>query len=333
MCLKSFLSYSDLTHLLLYTNTIEDAELAEIYINQIIASNILSISRDNIYNKAIHSKNCDNLNDQVYEFTNKPYGIISCVYIFGEGFDLPALNGVCIVGHMSSVIRIVQYLMRANRLDKNKAFKKAYYIIPYIDGEEYPNSYEKVRSIIMQMRTVDENIEQKIVVASMNKKKKKEKKKDKKNNSINLYNYTEDYKELDKIKLRLRYSKALLSQEKEEQDEYNYIKSINASLNIRSRIEYNESKSRHENYIDNPEEYFKLKGVWDNWYDFMGVDTSIFLKDKFEWKIFCNNNNINSLTDYADKCDMYDCLPRDPADFYKDFSNIVNELGLNRKRR
>ena len=36
MCLKSFEKYSDLTHLLLYTNTTEDSELAKRYIDEIL---------------------------------------------------------------------------------------------------------------------------------------------------------------------------------------------------------------------------------------------------------------------------------------------------------
>ena len=55
------------------------------------------------------------------------------VYIFGEGFDLPKLNGVCIAGNMQSETRIVQYLLRPNRLESGNTNKKAYVIIPYID--------------------------------------------------------------------------------------------------------------------------------------------------------------------------------------------------------
>jgi hypothetical protein len=46
MCLKSFEKYNDLTHLLLYTNTIKDSELACIYINEILELHILSISKE-----------------------------------------------------------------------------------------------------------------------------------------------------------------------------------------------------------------------------------------------------------------------------------------------
>ena len=70
MCLKSFEKYNDLTHLLLYTNTTDDAELVNNYINEILELNILSIKKEDIYNNALHSKNCDSLETEVNNFKN-----------------------------------------------------------------------------------------------------------------------------------------------------------------------------------------------------------------------------------------------------------------------
>ena len=337
MCLKSFEKYSDLTHLLLYANTTEDAELATKYIVEILLLNILSIPKERIYNNALHSRNCNDLESEVYKFKNSTYGIISCVYIFGEGFDLPKLNGVCIAGNMQSETRIVQYLLRPNRLESGNPNKKAYVIIPYIDTDEWETenkSYEKVRNIISQMRNVDENIEQKIFVSSGKKQKKRRAPKgEERKFEYEDCEFEENESELNKIKLRLRYSKALGSKFTEEQDEYNYVQSINSSLNIKSKKEYIERKDCHSNFITFLEEYFKSKGVWNNWYDFMGVDTSKFIQTKQEWINFCKEKNIKSLDDYNIYCEEYDTLPKEPADFYKDFTNIPTELGFNRNRR
>ena len=337
MCLKSFEKYSDLTHLLSYHNTTEDAELSKKYINEILSLNILSIPKERIYNNSLHSKNCNNLDTEVSTFKDAPYGIISCVYIFGEGFDLPKLNGVCIAGNMQSETRIVQYLLRPNRLEFGNPNKKAYVIIPYIDADDWETenkSYEKVRTIVSQMRNIDENIEQKIRVFVGNKQKKRDIPKDEERRiDYEDYNFEENSGELNKIKLRLRYSKALGSKFTEEQDEYNYVKSINASLNIQSKKEYIERKDSHSNFIDSPEEYFKSKGVWNNWYDFMGVDTTKFIQSKQEWINFCKEKNIKSLDNYYVACEEHNVLPKEPADFYKDFTNIPTELGFNRNRR
>ena len=339
MCLKSFEKYSDLTHVLLYTNTTTDAELAKNYINEIISMNIISITKEQLYNNALHSKNCNDLDSEVCQFKNTPYGIISCVYIFGEGFDLPKLNGVCIAGNMQSETRIVQYLLRPNRLEIGNPNKKSYIIIPYIDSDDWETankSYEKVRIIISQLRNVDENIEQKILVYVGKKQKKKEKGKTIYNETRNFYDdydFEENSGELNKIKLRLRYSKALGSKFTEEQDEYNYVRSINSSLNIKSKKDYIQQQDIHSNFIASPEEYFKSKGVWNNWYDFMGVDTTKIIQSKQEWINFCKEKGIKSLDDYYIYCEDYDILPKEPADFYRDFSNIPSELGFNRNRR
>jgi superfamily II DNA or RNA helicase len=325
MCLKSFEKYSDLTHILLYTNNTEDADLAKKYIDEI--SNL----DGNLYNKALYSKNCRNIKTEVDKFKDSLYGIIPCVYIFGEGFDLPKLNGVCIAGNMQSEIRIIQYLLRPNRLEESNPNKKAYIIIPYIDDPESNTnnkSFDKVRHIISQMRNVDEKIEQKITCLTNNQKKKK------KNSKcfIDDIQINDDNDELEKIKIRLRYSKSLNSTNSEEQDEYDYVRSINISLNISSQKEYNENKNNHIHYINDPEKYFKLNGVWLNWYHFFGYDTLNFIQQKDEWIKFCKEKQILSIDDYYKQCEIYNQLPKEPANFYNNFSNILNELNLNNRR-
>ncbi len=332
MSLKSFEKYSDLTHLLLYTNTTEHAELSSKYINDILSLNVISIPKEKIYNNAVHSKNCNDLNKETDEFKRSDYGILSCVYIFGEGFDLPELNGVCIAGNMQSETRIVQYLLRPNRLNPRQPNKKAYVIIPYIDTEDWETenkSYEKVRNIISQMRNVDEKIEQKIRVCISRKIKEKTKKNESCDN-IHYYDYIfeENNDELNRIKLRLRYSKALKSKYSEEEDEYNYVRSINKRLNIQSRIEYFTTKHIHENYIESPEQYFKSNNVWKSWYHFIGLDTSNFIQCKDDWIKFCKTKNIRTEEDYKKVCDKHDFLPKEPNEFYKNFTNILFELDI-----
>ena len=127
------------------------------------------MTKENYYNEALHSKSPDNLNDiklstglikegEITKFKNAAWGIISSVYIFGEGFDCPAVNGVVFAENMESDIRIVQSTLRANRLDNNFPNKKAYVIIPYIDTENFITdnmSFDKCRKIIAKIRNVD----------------------------------------------------------------------------------------------------------------------------------------------------------------------------------
>ncbi len=339
MCLKSLEKYEDLTHILLYTNTVKEAEQAKKYIDDILSLNIISIDKEKIYNNALHSSNNNEtknklLDKEINKFKNMPYGIISCIYIFGEGFDMPKLNGVCIASNMKSIIRIVQYLLRPNRLESGNPLKKAYQIIPYIDndnwGEENNSSYENVRNIISQMRNVDENIEHKIKVLTQEYDKKEDD--DKKYIQLNYNNFNENDNELCKLKLRLRYSKSLLSNFTEEEDEYNYVRSINISLNIKSKYEYINSEDKHANYISNPEDYFKSKGVWKNWYHFYGNDTNNYVS-KDELIKICKKNNVRSSEDYIKLCETHEELPKEPAEYYRDFTNLKNELGLFNRRK
>ena len=139
--------------------------------------------------------------------------------------------------------------------------------------------------------------------------------------------------ELKRIILKLKHSKDLANDLSEEQNEYNYIKELNKMLNIKSKEEYVDMKEKHDNYIDKPDEYFISKCVWKDWYDFLGFDTSKFIQNKDDWIKFCKRNNVKSLEDYNELCKSYEELPKNPADYYKDYSNISKELGINRNRR
>ena len=85
--------------------------------------------------------------------------------------------------------------------------------------------------------------------------------------------------------------------------------------------------------FQNPEEYFKLKGIWTNWYDFIGVDTNKFIQDKNNWINLCKKSNVKSLEDYKELCKLQKELPLNPSDFYTGFISIPIELGLYTKRR
>ena len=159
MCIKSMEKYPDLTHVLLYTNTTQDADLSQLYIEK--------IKSFPLFNRSLHSKS-KGVAEEIETFKASPRGIVSCVYLFGEGFDLPKLNGVCVAGHMQSDIRITQYLLRPNRLEKGNPDKTAYILIPYLD-EQWNTSSDKVTTLIRHLRHVDEHVEHKIRVCSSHK--------------------------------------------------------------------------------------------------------------------------------------------------------------------
>lgn len=339
MTLKSIEQYNDLTHVLVCCNKTESADKISEYINIILSKNIVNIDQKNIYYNSLHSNKKINLdpndkNSDIVKFKNAQFGIIASVYIFGEGFDLPKLNGVVFAENMFSDIRIVQTALRPNRLNKEFPNKIARIIIPYLDCNDINSdneSFNRVRMIVAKMRNIDEHIEQKMKIAKINISHKTNKK-----IKWNNVNFIDNAYVLNIIKLRLIHSKALnMHGTSAGQIEYEYIKYLNRELHILSKEEYvnGKTKEQHKNYIDNPEEYFRLKGVWQNWYDFLCIDTSKYLQTKNEWIKFCRKYIINTSHDYELLCEKYECLPKNPDEFYKGFINIKNELGIINKRR
>jgi len=315
------------THLLIYTNTIKDAELVNSYISQIIDTNIIDIEniKNNLYHKSLHSGiNAKEIKKEIKKFENSKYGIIPCVQIFGEGVNCPKLNSICIACNMISEINIYQKTFRPNRKLKDVNNKIAYYIMPSLTEEEFKNT----EYILKQLSFIDKRIEQKIKVLDIKQKTK--------NKIINEKIINNDNNELIdnedlllKIKLGLKHTKTLTSDLSEEQNEYNYIQFINKSLKLQSRTDYYKSKDIHNNYIDDPYNYFLQKGVWNNWCDFLGYDTSILIPTKERWLNFCKEKKIQTIKDYNEAINIYEELPKDPEDFYNDFSNINYELQLN----
>jgi len=283
MCLKALEKYQGLTHMLFYTNTVETSILAMEYLDIIVSEGFVSIDIHTFYNKALHSRQAQKTIDMEIEtFKQCRLGIISCVYLFGEGFDLPILNGVCIAENMQSEIRIVQYLLRPNRLDRNHPEKVSFIVLPYMDTDDWETenrSFEKVRKVVSQMRNSDEQ-KLRVGVTQGTKKKKNDASPEEQDTSQELF---ESLCELERLTLRLRYSKTLKSKYTEEEDEYCYIRSLNESLGITSEKDYRACKSYHPQYIENAELYFKSKGVWKGWKDFLnamgGVARVVYKKE------------------------------------------------------
>jgi predicted helicase len=340
MCLKAIDKYNDLTHVLICCNSTYNTELIKKYIDVLLEKNIFTIDKNIFYNEALHSNKKIDLENNIEKFKNAKYGIISSVYIFGEGFDLPKLNGVVFAENMISDIRTLQTSLRPNRLDKNYPDKMSYIIIPYMEHNDFNSdkeAFERVRIIVQKMRNVDEGIERKITISKLYKPEKTdETKKPIKIKAIKFVLQDTNQQLFDKINLRLKYSKALVSGLHEDMDEYNYVKELNKELKIKSKGEYTNCEKTHKHYIVDPMVYFTKKALWKNWYDFLGINTSNFAQEKTEWLSICKELNITSIEMYSEIIKNNKKLPEYPSEFYGNFSNIENELGLfriNKTRR
>ena len=341
--LKSLEKYEGLSHILIYANTTKNSEKIIEYVDIILENKLIDINKDGLYHDSLHSNSNHDIISEIDKFKNSIFGIISCVYIFGEGFDLPKLNGVVFAENMESDIRIIQSTTRCFRLNKDEPNKKAFVIIPYLDKDDWNDdneSFQKLRKIVYQIRNEDKNIEHKIRLIDINKEKdysiqnvfnkwKKLVKKEKDDNDPFIDD--EEDNGLNKLKLRLRKAKSLKTRfDSEEHELYEYMKERNKELNLKSKSEYNLSKE-HPDYIEGPESKFGL--WWKNWYSFLGYDTSNFIQTKDEWIVECKKNNIKSLEDYKNLCENDERFPINPGEFYEHYTNFDNELNLNTRRR
>jgi predicted helicase len=331
--------YTGLSHILIYCNKIENAERIDMYITRLLKSAVFDFN--DIYHK--HTYKNINLKNELALFKQAKKGIISCVYKLGEGVDIKFLNGVVFAENMNSEVRIVQSALRPNRLCADMPDKKAYLIVPYIDDAKNTavptyryNGFDKIRSIIAKLGNVDENFIQRLRLQTVTGISDVDVLTDADGkasvNHINIGDVNDD-NELENIKLKLMYAKSLRTEINEHQLEYDYVRSLNRKYGFQCKQDYIQSRDTHENYVENAEVHFKTNVVWKNWYDFLGVDTSVYAPDTLTWKIICKENNIKNLNDYDKKYINDVRLPQSPAELYSNFTNINNELNAYTKRR
>jgi superfamily II DNA or RNA helicase len=323
--LESMSHHQDLTHIISYTNNIKNARLLNDYIDILLEKRFIGM-RDGFYRKALDSESIKttSIYEEIESFTTSRRGVISSVYIFGEGVSIPKVNGICIAENMISEIRIVQSVMRGNRLDAQNPNKINRMILPYIENEQ--NSFEKVETVISKMGNQDSCVETRIRACTIG------------FGGINSMSreYIVDFnnvKELDHVKLKLRHRTALRMGVSNVKYLYLYLKSLNAIHGIKSRHDYfTNPKVTHER-LDNPQQHFDNKDptVWRSWYDFLGVDINIYPQNKNKWRDKCNQLKITS-ENYSQQWESHG-LPEQPDDLYRDFKTIHAELYEKRNRR
>jgi superfamily II DNA or RNA helicase len=117
-------------HLLIYSNNRDNSIKLIQYIKLLLEHKYFSI--DGLYYSQYHSmmKSKEQV-DILDNFEKAKYGIITCVYCLGEGYDLPLLDGVVFSETMTSNIRIVQSALHAvERIRKMNQIKlqKLFYL-------------------------------------------------------------------------------------------------------------------------------------------------------------------------------------------------------------
>jgi superfamily II DNA or RNA helicase len=155
-------------HLLIYSNNKDNSLKLVQYIEMLLDDNYFRIP--GLYISNYHSEM--KLKEQkkiISSFEEAKFGIITCVYCLGEGWDFPLLDAVVFSENMSSNIRIVQSALRASRKNKDAPTKITKIILPILNREDWLENSEnldlkKVREVIYQMGLEDVTIAQKIRV-------------------------------------------------------------------------------------------------------------------------------------------------------------------------
>ena len=258
-------------HLLIYSNNKDNSLKLIQYIKMMIYDNYFYIP--DLYYSNYHSemKSIDQ-KEIINNFEKAKFGIITCVYCLGEGWDFPLLDGVVFAENMTSNIRIVQSALRASRKNENDTNKKTKIILPILNRDDWLENNEnpdlkKVREVIYQMGLEDETITQKIKVfrIEIEKQKHTKPKPTKPKNKREMVDEFGEYDDELTQKLRLKTIKrtALATT-------YKKARKIIADKNIKSKESYYELCERDNRLSKEPEIVFK--GQFTNWIEYLSIE-------------------------------------------------------------
>jgi len=252
-------------HLLIYSNNKDNSLKLIQYIKMLLDDNYFNIP--DLYYSNYHSEmKSKDQKEIINNFEKAKFGIITCVYCLGEGWDFPLLDGVVFAENMTSNIRIVQSALRASRKNKLQPNKITKIILPILNKDDWLENnnnpdLKKVREVIYQMGLEDENITQKIKVfnievekhtISINKK------------YIDDVDNFGDYDEELTTKLRLKTIKRTTLG-----TSYEKARKIIVSKNIKNKEEYFELCEIDNRLSVEPE--LTYNGQFTNWIDYLGV--------------------------------------------------------------
>ena len=253
-------------HLLIYSNNKDNSLKLIQYIKMLLDDNYFDIP--DLYYSNYHSEmKSKDQKKIINNFEKAKFGIITCVYCLGEGWDFPLLDGVVFAENMTSNIRIVQSALRASRKNKKDIDKKTKIILPILNRDDWLENNEnpdlkKVREVIYQMGLEDETITQKIKVFRIEIEKQKPKPREKEREIVDQFGEYDD--ELTQ-KLRLKTIKrtALATT-------YEKARKIIADKNIKSKESYYELCEIDNRLSKEPEIVFK--GQFTNWIEYLSIE-------------------------------------------------------------
>jgi len=317
-------------HLLIYVNNKEHALKVNSYIEKLLSEKYFTL--DDLYcSNYDSSMNKDTQKNILAAFEKAHYGIITCVYCLGEGWDFPLLDGVVFAENMTSNIRIVQSALRASRKNAKQPDKLTKIILPIINNNNWLDNsnnsdWKKVREVIYQMGLEDETINYKIKVFRVDIPSKpdhyKPRPKHNPKPSIN-----DDLEKQLEHELRLKTVKRCALG-----TSYEKAKKIIAEHNVKTKEDYYALTLRLNKLPDDPETAYK--GVFTNWIDYLSIERVYYdlktCKSKvaeylanetsIDFELTNIAKNLKSLDNKFPPCDLW-------CDYYdiNDLTEIIKE--------
>jgi len=281
-------------HLLIYANNKDNSSKIIHYIKLLLNDNYFDIPELYYSNYDSEMKSVQQ-KEILNNFDKAKFGIISCIYCLGEGYDNPNIDGEVFAENMTSNIRIVQSALRASRKNKKDINKKAKIILPILTKDDWLEDddnvdLKKVREIIYQMGLEDETIIQKIKVFKIDIVKQTENPIRKKRENNDEFGEYDD--ELTK-KLRLKTTRRTALS-----TTYEKARKIIADNNIKSKENYYELCERDNRLSKYPE--IKFKGKFTNWIDYLSIKREYYDLETCKNKI----NEYFSLYSDLKKCHL-----------------------------
>jgi len=253
-------------HLLIYSNNKDNSLKLIQYIKLLLDDNYFHIP--DLYYSNYHSEmKSKDQKGIINNFEKAKFGIITCVYCLGEGYDNHNIDAVVFAENMSSNIRIVQSALRASRKNKDQPNKKTKIILPILNRDDWLENNEnpdlkKVREVIYQMGLEDETITQKIKVFNIEVKKHTISISKKCINDVDNFG---DYDEELTTKLRLKTIKRTTIG-----TSYEKARKIIVSKNINNKEEYFELCEKDNRLSVEPE--LTYHGQFTNWIEYLSIE-------------------------------------------------------------
>lgn len=318
-------------HVLIFSSRNKRAEMVYKAIDVLI-DDLFPDFRKDIYMKQLSGK--DNMNKRQYHikrFQQAKNGILCSARILGVGVDIKQCDAVVFADSKESTIDIVQYACRCMRLCSDKPDKIGHIFVPFVintdDEDKFYSieckNYNKIRRILKALGTTDDRIQERFSV--INGLAKGVQNKDDKHDVDEFVNLENDI-DLQDFALSILVKVFNRDGQYTLYDEWKKLTRYVVTMNISHKNMYYNLAKLDNKLCPNPDE--KFRKYWTNWYDFLNIDISGFLQTKKEWKDRCIELNIKSWDDYIDITKTHEELPLMMGDLYRDFTNFIDELGL-----